>query len=84
MDNLTTVVVVILGIPFVIGTIWHWILMWRYSKAVFVASIFVPLIPTIYFYFKYWKNKDVRIVFYLQIPAMLSILILLIFAALQS
>ena len=80
MDNLTTVVVVILGIPFVIGAIWHWILMWRYSKAVFVTSIFVPLIPTIYFYFKYWKNKDVRIAFYLQVPAILSILILLIFS----
>lgn len=83
MENLITVIVVILGIPFVIGAIWHWILMWRYSKALFATSIFIPLIPTIYFYFKCWKDKNVRLAVYLQVPAVLALLIILVVSSLQ-
>ena len=84
MGNLIEVICLLLAIPAAIGAIWHWILMWRYSKGLFVASIFIPLLPTIYFYIKCWKDKNVRQAFYLQVPAMLSILMLLIFVGLQS
>ncbi|OAP66872.1 hypothetical protein A7325_08600 [Psychrobacter sp. SHUES1] len=83
MENVVTIIFVLLVILAVIGAIWHWILMWRYSKALFLSSIFIPLIPTVYFYFKCWKDKNVKKAFYLQVPAMLSIFILIIFVGLQ-
>ena len=84
MENLISVICLLLVVPAAIGAIWHWVLMWRYSKALFVTSIFIPLIPTLYFYFKCWNDKNVRQAFYLQVPAMLSIFILLTFASSQS
>jgi len=80
MDNLITVAFILLGIPTVIGGIWSYILMWRYSKVVFLLSLLIPIVPIAYFYFKCWSDKNVRLALYLQIPFLLSLLILLIFS----
>lgn len=77
MDNLITTVFILVGIPAVIGGIWSYILMWRYSKVVFLLSLFIPIIPGAYFYFKCWTDKNVRLALYLQIPFLLSLLMVM-------
>lgn len=80
MQNLVNVAFIALCVPAIIGAIWALILMWRNSKALFVASLFIPVFPAIYFYAKYWREDNVVNALYLQLPALFLVTIILIVA----
>lgn len=78
MESWKDVVLIILCIPAIIGGLWAFILMWRNNKALFVINFFIPLFPAIYFYVKYWRKDNVPTALYMQLPALLFILIIVL------